>query len=108
MNLDGVSWMLLDLIETCLHVQRVRCEALNSGWAGVALQGLSGLCLGENVVELLRDVLHRPCLSGLDLPGENISANLGTQVAKPAKNKDCGSFVLVAHSGFQRQPNARP
>lgn len=66
------------------------------------------LCLGENVVELLRDVLHRPCLSGLDLPGENIRANLGTQVAKPAKNKDCGSFVPVAHSGFQRQPNARP
>lgn len=45
MNLDGVSWMLLDLIETCLHVQRVRCEVLNSGWAGVALQGLSGLTM---------------------------------------------------------------
>lgn len=45
MNLDGVSWMLLDLIETCLHVQRVQCEVLNSGWAGVALQGLSGLTM---------------------------------------------------------------
>lgn len=60
------------------------------------------------MVELLGDVLHRPCLSGLDLPGENICSNLGTQAAKSARNRDCRSFVLVAHGGFQRQPAPRP
>lgn len=56
------------------------------------------------MVELLREVLHEPCLSGLDLPGENICANLGTPAAKPARGRNCGSFVLVAHGGFQSQP----
>lgn len=56
------------------------------------------------MVALLRDVLHGQHLNGLDLLGENIHANLGAQAAEPARSGDRGSFVLVAHVGFQSQP----
>lgn len=53
---------------------------------------------------LPRDVLHGQRLSRLDLPGENIHANLGAQAAEPVRSGDRGSFVLVSHIVFQSQP----
>lgn len=38
--------------------------------------------------------------SWLDLLGENLHADLGTQGAEPARSGDDGSFVLVAHIGL--------
>lgn len=44
MNLDGVSWVLLGLIETETHCSMCSVK-LNSGKAPAALQGLSGLAM---------------------------------------------------------------
>lgn len=110
------GWSQMDALRCQQQLPPCAACAPRGADFGTGLLSLCGGCPGsahawrgggENVAALARDVLHRQCLSGMALPGENVHANLGAPATKPARSGDRRSFVLVAHARFQSQPRRK-